>query len=114
MKGQGKGTHPNSKKALQLTQWKVGESGNPKGKPKGAMSLREHMKKFLDLNIQVKMPNGSIQDQTIMDSIILTLLSQAQKGNIIAIKEVLERNFGKEAEKIEVISHEDALKALDD
>ncbi|HYT43781.1 MAG TPA: DUF5681 domain-containing protein [Methylomirabilota bacterium] len=97
----GKGNNPNSRAALK--SYKKGESGNPKGRPIGSLSLKERLAKFSSLEISVKMPNGSIQSQTIMDSIILSLLSQAQKGNIMAIKEVLDRNFGKESERTDIL-----------
>ena len=100
----GKGNNPNSKAALK--SYKKGVSGNPSGRPKGSLSLKERMAKFLEIDIQVKMPNGSIQSQTMMDSILLSLLAQAQKGNLVAIKEVLDRNFGKEPEKHQVDDHE--------
>ncbi len=105
MKGKGKGTNPNSKKALEPTKWKKGQAVPGAGRPKGALSLKERMKKFLDIEVNVKMPGGSIQSQSVLDSILLSLMSQAQKGNMMAIKEVLDRNFGKEPEKIE-IDHE--------
>lgn len=113
-KGIGKGQHPNSKKALIPTQTKKGGPTHPGvGRPKGSLSLKERMSKFLDLDVKVKMPNGSIKDQTVLDSIILSLLHQAQKGNIQAVKEVLERNFGKEDQGINVkSSFVDKLKDL--
>lgn len=114
VKGQGKGTNPNSLKAIEACKWKKGQSGNPKGKEKGSLSLKERMNKFLGLNVKVKMPDGTIKEQEVLDSIIMSLLAQAQKGNIVAIKEVFERNFGKEADKLEVISHEEFLKSIND
>lgn len=100
--GVGKGNNPKSKEALERTKWKKGEKVRGAGRPIGSVSLKERMAKFLDLDIKVKMPNGTVQDQNIMDSIILSLISQAQKGNMIAIKEVLDRNYGKEPEKIQL------------
>lgn len=108
----GKGNNPNSKKALEIGKWKKGDSPNPAGRPKGSMSLKERMNKYLELDIKMKMPDGSIQDKSVLDGIILSLLSQAQKGNIKAIQEVFDRNFGKEPEVVN-ITHEDALKEMD-
>lgn len=96
----GKGVHPNSLKNLELGKFKPGEKHG--GRPKGALSLKERMAKFIDLQTKVKMPDGSITDATVMESIILSLLAQAAKGNINAIKEVLDRNFGKEAQPVEL------------
>lgn len=95
----GKGRHPNS-----LANLKPLKPGHPPmgGRPKGALSLKERMAKFIDLNTKVKMPDGTITDATVMEGIILSLLAQASKGNIQAIKEVLDRNYGKEADKVEL------------
>jgi hypothetical protein len=112
VKTKGKGTNPNSKAALEPTKWKKGFCPPGAGRPLGALSLKDRMRKYLELDIKMKMPDGSIQDKSVLDGIILSLLSQAQKGNIKAIQEVFDRNFGKEADVIN-ITHEDALKELD-
>jgi len=111
-KGKGKGSNPNSIKALEPTMIKKGQSPSPlSGRPKGSHSLKERLQKYLDLDIKIKMPDGTVQDKSVLDGIILSLLSQAQKGNIRAIQEVFDRNFGKEAEVLN-IKHEDALELL--
>jgi hypothetical protein len=111
-KGKGKGSNPNSVKALQPTMIKKGSSAPAgAGRPKGSHSLKERLQKYLDLDIKIKMPDGTIQDKSVLDGIILSLLSQAQKGNIRAIQEVFDRNFGKEADVLN-IKHEDALELL--
>jgi hypothetical protein len=107
----GRGYAEGSLKALEPTKFKKGETIPGPGRPKGSLSLKDKMKQFLDLDVKIKMPDGTIQDKSVLESIILSLLSQAQKGNIRAIQEVLDRNFGKEPDVIE-ISHEDRLKEL--
>ncbi len=108
----GKGKHPNCVAARKKTEFKKGGPVPKGGRPKGSISLKERMAKFLVLPIKVKMPNGTVQDQEMMDAIILSLIAQAQKGNMMAIKEVLERNFGKETENVNVTNFEDMLKEL--
>lgn len=104
-KGIGKGNNPNSKKAL--TKRVKGAPPVPgAGRPKGSLSLKERLSKFSNIEIPVKMPNGTVENQTIIDSIILSLLAQAQKGNLFAIKEVLDRHFGKEPEKLDIEDNE--------
>lgn len=107
----GKGSNPNSKKALEATKWKPGEAVPGAGRPKGSLSFKERLNKYLELDIKIKMPDGSIQDKSVLDGIILSLLSQAQKGNIIAIREVFDRGFGKEPENMNII-HENTLEHL--
>lgn len=99
----GRGRHPNSKKALEANQVKKGGAAKPgAGRPPGSLGLKERMAKFNQLNVSVDMPDGSITTQEMLDAIIFTLYVKAQKGDNVAIKEVLDRNFGKEPEKIEI------------
>ncbi len=111
----GSGNNPNSRKALIPGQVKKGGPAKPgAGRPEGSISAKTYFNKFISIEVPVKMPNGKIENKTIMESIFLSLLHQAQKGNLMAIKEVLDRNFGKEPDNVNVYSHEDALKELDD
>ena len=94
LKGIGKGRHPNSLKQLKTTPHKLGDPALPgAGRPKGSISLKERLQKYLDLDVKMKMPDGTIQSKTVMDSIVLALLAQAQKGNVLAIREVLDRYY---------------------
>lgn len=100
-KVKGKGNHPNSLKNLK--SFEPGNVPLPNAhRPKGSLSFKERAAKFLDLTQQVKMPNGGFQDQSLLDGAILSLIAQAHKGNVPALKELFERVFGKEAEKLEV------------
>jgi hypothetical protein len=107
-----RGRSPGSLAALKATQCKKGEHPPGAGRPKGSLSLKDRIHKYLDVDVKIKMPDGSIQDKSILEGIILSLLNQAQKGNIKAIQEVFDRGFGKEAEVVH-IKHEDALKELE-
>lgn len=95
----GKGKNPNSLKNL-----KPYKPGHPPtgGRPKGSLSFKERAQKFLDIQTKYKMPNGTITDQTLLDGAILSLIAQANKGNVPALKELFERIFGKEVEKVEL------------
>lgn len=99
----GRGRHPNSKKALEATQVKKGGPGKPgAGRPDGSRSLKDRLDKYLVLDVQTEMPNGTVQDIEYLDAIILSLMAEAKKGNTTAIKELFDRKFGKEPEKIEI------------
>jgi len=106
-----RGRSPGSLAALEPTKLKKGDRLPGAGRPHGSLSLKDKLKHYLELDVQVKMPDGSIQSKQVLDSIILSLLSQANKGNIKAIEQVLDRGFGKEAEVV-ITRHEDALKEL--
>lgn len=114
MKGQGKGNNPNSKKALEATKWKKGEVVPGGGRPKGSLSLKERMAQFVEIPVKIKMPDGSITDQSILDSIIMSLLHQAQKGNMVAVKEVFDRFYGKETQPIDIKGQEETLISMEE
>jgi len=102
-KGIGRGKNPNSKKALIANQVKKGGPGKPNaGRPMGSLSLKDRMAKFNIINIPVEMPDGSITNQEMLDAIIFSLYTKARTGDTAAIKEVFDRNFGKEPEKLEI------------
>lgn len=97
----GKGKHPNSLAALKPTQFKPGHK--PKGgRPKGALSFKERLDKYIDLPTKVVMPDGTITEKGVMDSIVLGLLSKARKGDVAAAKEILDRYYGKQVDKVEL------------
>lgn len=115
MKYKGKGTNPNSKKALEPGMFKKGQKAPAKaGRPKGSLSLKERMERFVELKIKVKMPDGSIKDQAILDSIIMSMLSQAQQGNMVAVKEVFDRFYGKQVQPIDVTNKEDSTTDIEE
>ena len=91
---------------------KKGEQPPGAGRKKGTLSLKERLNNFLELDIKIKMPGGKIEDREVLDGVIMSLLAQAQKGNVQAIKEVFDRGFGKEADVV-MVRHEDALKVLE-
>jgi hypothetical protein len=83
------------------TRWKKGQSGNPKGRPKGIKYLSEMLRDQLD-QIPDKIdgkPNTKTWRELICDSI----LKAAVKGNQPALtKELLDRIEGKVTEKHQI------------
>lgn len=96
-----KGIHPNTLAALEPTMYKKGKKPTG-GRPKGSLSLKERFAKYIDIQTPIKMPDGSIKDVALMESIILSLLAKASKGEVKAVKEVFDRVYGKESQKLEV------------
>lgn len=96
-----KGVHPNSLAALEPGKFKPGHK-MAKGRPKGALSLKERLDKYVDLPTKVVMPDGTITEKSVMDSIVLALLGKARKGDLGAAKEILDRYYGKQTEKMEL------------
>lgn len=106
MKVKGKGQHPNSKQALEKTKWKKGQAVPGAGRPKGALSLKERLLKFGDLNFPIKMPDGSIKDQTLLDAVVVSLYKKGCLGDVPAIKEIFERVYGKETQSFDIMTSE--------
>ena len=81
-----KGKHPNSMANLKKG-WKPGQSGNPKGRPKGIKYLSEALRELL-------------QDPDTVKRIAEQIRKDAQSGNYNAINTILERTEGKVTQPI--------------
>ncbi len=81
-------------------QFKKGESGNPKGRPKGSKNIRTLLNQELDaqLIIQEHGVNKSISKR---EAIIKRLVAESLKGNLRA-QDLLFKQIGIEAEKIDI------------
>lgn len=88
------------KEARKATQFKPGNPGG--GRPKGALSYKDRFEKYLQLEHQVKMPDGTVTDKAILDGIILSALAKARQGDVRAMEFVFNRSFGKEPDKMEL------------
>lgn len=70
------------------TQFKPGESGNPKGMAKGTRWLKTRLREALE--------KGDVADD-----IMLALIAKAKKGDTSAIKEIFDRIDGKVTQEID-------------
>lgn len=68
-------------------KWKKGQSGNPKGRPKGTLSLTSQLKKYLEA------------DPLRVESLVVALYDMALTGNYQAMNEIFNRVDGKVAER---------------
>ena len=78
----GKGRPPLS------TRWKPGQSGNPKGRPKGAQNLVTIFYEALKQRLEIQ-ERGKIRQITALEAIVKKLINEALKGNIKAIEFLL-------------------------
>ena len=77
-------------------QFKPGVSGNPAGKPKGALNITSRIKKLLEMKLDVKDPVTTKPcKKTVSEIIGLRLAKEAMGGNIKAVKIILDRTEGK-------------------
>lgn len=85
------------------TQFKPGQSGNPAGRPKSAVSVTAQIKRILR------------EEPDEAASLARALLSLAKEGNAAAIKEVMSRTDGPVPVPINVsqLSNEQLLAALE-
>ncbi len=83
----GKGRPPLS------TRWKPGQSGNPKGRPKGAKNMATLFHEALSKKIEIT-ENGKLRKVPVREAIVLRITSQALKGDPKAISLI----FAKEPE----------------
>ena len=63
-----------------LTRWKPGQSGNPKGRPKGAKNIMTCFRQELNRKIDIK-ERGIVRRVTSREAIAKTIKNRALKGD---------------------------------
>lgn len=94
---------PNSKpKTSNLKSFKKGESGNPKGRPKG-QSLTSILQDAVDRKISKTDPLSGLKKKvTISKALAYSVISKGLKGDIKAINMIFDRLEGKPKQSIEM------------
>lgn len=89
----------------QSTRWKPGESGNPKGRPKGSKNLETIFNDALNQKFEIH-ENGRTRKITAREGIVLRVVNQALKGDIKATAFVLakEPKIARNAQPVEKIT----------
>jgi hypothetical protein len=97
----GKGRPP------QETRWKPGQSGNPKGRPKGAKNLATIFKEALNEKFEIRV-KGKIRTITAREGIVWKLINEALNGNIKATAVVLakEPEMARNADPLKMITRD--------
>lgn len=73
-----------------------GEIRNPKGKPKGTLSAKTIIRKWLESQEKIKNPiTQETVTVTVLDSMTLALIAKARKGDVSAFNALLDRTEGK-------------------
>ena len=77
-------------KPPKKTQFKKGQSGNPKGRPKGAKSLKTVLRAELESKIEVKEQGRKIKVSR-LEALAKRLVTDALNGNSKALAELLKQ-----------------------
>ena len=85
---------------IEPHKFKPGQSGNPKGRPKGARSLSTILREMLEEPIEIVV-DGKKERREFREVIIRKLLKKANDGDMRAIQEIFDRVEGKAQQKID-------------
>lgn len=101
------------KKRGLVPAWKKGQSGNPKGRPKKGKAFSDIARQLLSakkIDIRFTVPiNGEFKtkrlyvdsDKSVYHGLVGVLISEGLKGNVQAIKELIDRAEGKAREFVD-------------
>lgn len=90
-----------------LKSWKPGQSGNKKGKPKGALSAKTVINKWLSVEENIKNPiTGKVERMNQYDAIVLAQLAKARSKDTPAFNALLDRIEGKAPQHIDLTTPE--------
>jgi len=77
-------------------RFKKGQSGNPKGRPKGVLNRKTIIRKFLEAEEEVKNPINKEKEKLSQAEIMtLSMIKQARGGNVRAFELLFDSAFGK-------------------
>ena len=80
---------------LRKHQWKKGQSGNPKGRPKKLPDLKEVL-----INVLAETKEGKMA----IEAILMAMRSKALKGDVRAAELLLDRGYGKAKQEHDVLA----------
>ena len=87
------------------SRFKPGQSGNPKGRPKGAKSRSTVIKRWLEAMDKGKNPmTGEVEEMSVEDKMTLALIGKALKGDTSAYKALMDSAYGAPKQEIEETS----------
>lgn len=74
------------------TRWKKGQSGNPKGRPKGSLSFNTLLAKALERKVLVT-KNGRTQKMTCREAAVEAVIGLALKGDVKMLDRIFQIDF---------------------
>ena len=98
---------------LQPHNFKKGQSGNPKGRPKGTRSRSTIVQQWLESSEVIINPlTGKNQRLQQSDIITLALIKKARKGDVQAFKELMDSGYGKTLTSVDVTTQGEKLNPI--
>ena len=89
-----------------LIPFKKGESGNPKGRPKGTLNRSTIAKKWLEVLSQEELEDGVVKWLSNEEAITLALIQKARKGDVNAYKALMDSAYGTAKDTVDINSNE--------
>ena len=88
-----------------LKPFKKGQSGNPKGRPKGSLNRSTIVSRWLSTSEEAKNPiTGDKESMSQEDIITLALIKKARNGDTQAYKALMDSGYGLPKQEIEQLN----------
>jgi hypothetical protein len=93
-----------------LIPFKPGQSGNPNGRPRGILSFKRVLKRYLEVQIDNEDPIAGMPDKiSVQEALALRLIALGLAGNLAAIREIREIVDGSITQQIDIIDARDSV-----
>lgn len=93
-----------------LIRFKKGQSGNPKGRPKGSKNRSTVARKWLSVEQDLKNPiTSEVETMSQEDLMTLALIKRAREGDTTAYQKLLDSAYGAPVQQIEQTNIEQPL-----
>jgi len=92
---------------IKKHEFKKGQSGNPKGRPKGSLNRSTIARRWLEATRKGKNPlTGEDEILTQEDVITLALIRKAMDGDVSAYKALMDSGYGTAKDTIDINTNE--------
>lgn len=92
---------------IKKHEFKKGQSGNPKGRPKGSLNRSTIARRWLEATRKGKNPlTGEDEVLTQEDVITLALIRKAMNGDVSAYKALMDSGYGTAKDTIDINTNE--------
>lgn len=89
-----------------LIPFKKGQSGNPKGRPKGSLNRSTIAKKWLEVLSQEELEDGEVKWLSNEEAMTLSLIKKARNGDVNAYKALMDSAYGTAKDTVDINSTE--------